>query len=515
MSVTSGDGPGSAPRVGSVPARDAVFGGAPASRDAAASVLDEFLAETSIPRALDLWFGDGRASRDGRARALRVESDVARIDEILRVQLDAVLHHPRFQRIEASWRGLRYLTERLEAHRGGDGPPVKIRVLACSWAEAARDLERAIDFDQSQLFKKIHDDGFGAAGGEPFGLILGDYDLAHKPRPGHPQGDVGALAAMSHVAAASFAPFVAGCHASFFGIDRFAELALPLDLQQTFATPEYARWTAFRKSDDARFVALTVPRVLARRPWRDDGTRADGFRYHEDASNPDGSGLLWGTAVYAFGSVVVRAFAEWSWPAEIRGLGEEGVRKGVVDGLVVDDFETDRAGVAPKIPTDVAVTDRLEHELGDLGFVPLCALEGSRLAAFFATPSVQLPPQFDKRSATNNAKLSTMVQYMLCVSRFAHFVKAMGRDKVGSYSTAAECKRQLEDWLAKYTTGDDDSSPATRARYPLRDAQVEVREQPGKAGAYFCVVHLRPHYQLDQVAAAVRLVTEFAPVRAD
>lgn len=512
--MTAGDDLGSPPPDGRAAARDAVFG-AGVQLSGAADVLDAFLAERSPERAVSLWFGAGALPSDPRARTLRVENDIARIDDLVRAQLDAVLHHPRFQRLEASWRGLRYLAERADAERGGEGPPVKIRVLACSWAETARDLERAIDFDQSQLFRKIHDDGFGAAGGEPFGLILGDYDVSHRPRPGHPQGDVGILAAISHVAAASFAPFVAGCHPSLFGIDRFADLALPLDLAQNFALPEYARWTAFRKSEDSRFVALTVPRVLARLPWRDDGTRADGFRYHEEASLPDGSGLLWGTAVYAFGSVVARAFAEWSWPAEIRGLGDEGIKKGVVDGLCVPDFETDRAGVAPKIPTDVVVTDRLEHELGDLGFISLCPLDGTRLAAFFATPSVQLPAQYDKRGTTNNAKLSTMVQYMLCVSRFAHFVKAMGRDKVGSYSTAAECRRELEDWLAKYTTGDDDASPATRARYPLRDAQVEVREQPGKAGAYFCVVHLRPHYQLDQVAAAVRLVTEFAPVRAD
>ncbi len=501
-------------------ARDAISAGVLATRESAARAdlaLCAFLAEPLPDRALSLWFGDELLPAGDRARArldLRVANDIARIDEMLRLQVDAVLHHPRFQQIEASWRGLMYLVERADLHRGGEGPPVKIRVMSCSWPELARDVERAIEFDQSQLFRKIHDAEFGAAGGEPFGLVLGDYDVSHRPRPGHGAGDVAVLAAIAHVAAAAFAPFVVGCHPSLFGVDRFADIAQQLDLVKTFALPEYTRWTAFRRMDDARFVALALPRVLSRLPWRDDGSRADGFRYHEDTSLPDGSGLLFGTAVYAFGSVVARAFAESSWPAEIRGLGDEGARRGVVEGLVVPDFETDGKGVAPKIPTDVLVTDRLEHELGDLGFMALCPLDGTRLAAFFGTPSAQLPPHFDKRAAANNAKLSSMIQYMLCVSRFAHFVKAMGRDKVGSYATAAECQRQLEDWLGKYTTADDDASPATRARYPLRDAHVEVREHPAKPGAYFCVVHLRPHYQLDQIAAAVRLVTEFAPVRA-
>jgi type VI secretion system ImpC/EvpB family protein len=473
--------------------------------------LDEFLREPSPREALLRWLA-WRApdaehfSKDEVVRLLG--RDVARLDALLTRQVNAILHHPRFQRLEASWRGLRYLTEQADGAEN-----VKIRVLSVSWSEIARDLERAIEFDQSQLFRKVYNDEFGTPGGEPFGLLLGDYEIRPRPSAEHPVDDVAALGAISQVAAAAFAPFVAGVHPSMFGLDQFSELEQPLHLDKTFNQLEYLKWNAFRQTEDARFVGLTLPRVLMRLPYEDDGSRVDGFRFHEDVASPDRSAYLWGNAAYAFGAVVVRAFAETGWLAGIRGVERDALKGGLAPGLPVHCFSTDRHGVAPKCSTDVVVGDFQEQELSELGFISLCHCADTEFSAFYGNHSVQIPKRYDEAAATMNARISAMLQYMLCVSRFAHYLKVAARDKIGAFSEAHECEDYLNHWLQQYVTSDSEAPTEVKARYPLREASVRVREHPGKPGSYLCVAHLWPHLELDEATSTLKVTTELSPAQ--
>jgi type VI secretion system ImpC/EvpB family protein len=471
--------------------------------------LDRFLAEPDPWKALCLWLGltpdVGRIpSKEDVGRAL--SQNLALLDRLLARQVNAIIHAPAFQRLEASWRGLRYLVEELP-----QGESIKVRVLNLTWKELNRDLERALEFDQSQLFRKIYSDEFGTPGGQPFGLVLGDYEIHPRPSEEQPTDDVGALVGLSAVAAAAFAPFIIGLHPSFLELDRFADLDRPMDLGKIFEQVDFLKWRAFRHSEDSRFVGLTLPRVLRRLPYRDDGTRDDRFRFREEVEDPTCECYLWGTAVYAFGAVVVRAFAESAWPAEIRGTPDGGLGGGLVPRLPSHGFATDRPGVAPRGPTDGVVTDALEKDLGELGFVPLVRVPDTELAVFYGNQSAQRPKKFDREGAEANAKLSTMLQYVLCVSRIAHYIKIMGRDKAGSFASADECQRYIQNWLNNLCIANENASAELKARHPLREASVEIREHPGKPGSYFSVIHLRPHYQLDQMVTGVRLATELAP----
>jgi type VI secretion system protein ImpD len=475
----------------------------------AGNALDQFLAEPSPWKALCLWLGPAARQRgpDLKCRlAQRLNRDIARIDALLTRQVNAILHHPGFQKLEASWRGLQYLVRQVP-----EGENVKVRVLNLSWRELTRDLERALEFDQSQLFRKVYNEEFGIAGGEPYGLLVGDYELHHRPGPDHPIDDVSALMSLSGVAAAAFAPFVAAAHPSLLQLGSFTELELPLNLPRTFEQAEYLKWRALRQTEDARFIALTLPRVLMRLPYKDDNSRADGFRFREDVEAPDRRQYLWGNAAYAFAAVVVRAFCQSGWLAGIRGV-ERGVEGGgLVTGLPVHSFGTDRTGVAPRCSTDAIITDAQEKELGELGFIPLCPCQDTDRAAFYGNQSVQKPAKYDELAATVNARLSAMLQYILCVSRFAHYLKVISRDKIGSFAGPAEVEAHLQRWLHQYLMGDDEGSLELKARYPLREAKAKVRERPDKPGSYLCVIHLRPHFQLDQMVTAVKLVTELAP----
>lgn len=436
----------------------------------------------------------------------RLDNAVAAIDELLTEQLNAILHHPRFQRLEASWRGLQFLTRQSAAKQG-----VRVRVLNLAWQELVRDVERAIEFDQSQFFQKIYSEEFGSPGGEPFGAILGDYEVSHRASITHASKDVDVLESLSSVAAAAFAPMVMGAHPSLFGLDDFSALGTPLNLPRTFEQLEYLQWRRFREAEDARFIGLVLPRVLMRVPYEDQGLRAESFRFVERVNGPDNSRYLWGSAVYAVGSVLVRAFDQSGWLASIQGV-ERGVETGgLVTGLPQHSFGTDAVGLAPKYSTDVMITDSDEKELGELGFMPLCVCKDSDWSAFYGSASVQKPKVYDELPATVNARLSAMMQYMFCVSRFAHYLKVIGRDRIGSFATAQEVQNYLQRWLLNYTVDADDASMQAKARAPLREGRVEVREKPGKPGSYYCVMHLRPHFQLDQVVTAVKLVTELAP----
>jgi type VI secretion system ImpC/EvpB family protein len=323
--------------------------------------------------------------------------------------------------------------------------------------------------------------------------------------------DLDALRNVSQVAAAAFAPFIASADPSLLGLDSFAELQRPMNLAEIFEQPEYAKWRSLRASEDSRFVGLTMPRILMRLPYKDESSRVDRFRFAEDTSGRGIGGYLWGNAAYAFGAVLIRAFSQSGWLADIRGVRRDLEEGGLVTGLPVESFGTDRQGVAIKSCTDVVITDVQENHISELGFMPLCQCKGTDYAAFYSNASIQKPATYDEQYATANAKISAMLQYMLCVSRVAHYLKVMGREKVGSFMEAQDCESFLNEWLQKYTTHDEDAPQEIKARYPLREARAEVREQPGKPGSYYCVVRLQPHYQLDNMASTIAMTTELAP----
>jgi type VI secretion system protein ImpD len=474
--------------------------------------LDAFLEAPDPAVALAAWFGDfrqlGRPLDAGRVAAA-LDRDIAAIDALMSDQVDAVLHARRFQRLEAIWRGSAYLVRQ----SAGD-EEVKIRLLDLSWAELCRDLERAVEFDQSQLFDKVYNAEFGMPGGEPYGLLIGDYEVRHRRAAGHPTDDIAALKNMSQVAAAAFAPFVVGASPAMLGLDGFGELALPLDLGSLFRQVEYSRWRSLRDSEDARFVGVTLPRVLMRLPYRDDPGRTDRFRFREDTSAQDLSGYLWATAGFAFAAVAIRAFADFGWFADIRGAPRDHLAGGMVAGLPVPSFATDAEGVAQTYSTDASISERLENELSAFGFIPLSDAKQTEYAVFYGNQSVQQPKRYDRALATANAQLSAMLQYILCVSRFSHYVKVLARDRIGSFESPEDCESFLSNWLMDYVTGDDNAPLAVKAQYPLREASVQVREAAGRPGEFMASINLRPHFQLDQVVSSFKLVTEVAGPKA-
>jgi len=488
---------------------DALVEAAAADPDAMGEVLEQFLREPSPGKALALWLGRSPAVRGGLTKgqvARQLNRDIARLDALLSAQVNAILHHPSFQRLEASWRGLHYLVRLVP-----DGENIKVRVLNVSWRELTRDLERSLEFDQSQLFRQVYGNEFGTPGGEPFGVLLGDYEIRPRPGPGHPIDDIASLLAIAAVAAAAFAPFIAGAHPSLLDLDAFAGLERLANLSRTFEQPDYLKWRAFRRLEEARFVGLTLPRVLMRLPYPDCAPRVDGFRFREEVAKPDRSRYLWGNAAYAFGAVLIRTFAQSGWLAAIRGVPAGDEAGGLVTGLPVPAFATDKPGIASRCSTDAVITDAQDKELGELGFLPLCHCQDTEFAAFHGNQSAQKPAQYDELPATINARLSAMLQYVFCVSRVAHYLKVISRDKIGSFAGPADCEAYLRRWLSGYTNSNEKASLELRARYPLREARVQVRERPDKPGQYLCVTHLRPHFQLDQMVSAVKLVTELAP----
>ncbi len=490
---------------------------AAAERGEGAVPAGEAAEEGSWVRSVVALFGPagpfgGPWTRAGLFHAL--DAAIADIDVRLSVQLDAILHHRRFQRLEASWRSLRRLVRLAD-----ECDNTKVRVLHIGWPELCRDLDRAIEFDQSQAFGKIYSEEFGTPGGEPFGLIIGDYEVQHRRTADHPTDDIAALKAMSEVAAAAFAPFIVAAAPAFFGVDSFRDLTLPIDFANVFRSAEYARWRTLQEGEDARFVGIVLPRVLARRPYGDDGTRFDGFRYREAIEDEVGERHLWGSAAYAFAAVVIRGFGGSGWFTDLRGARRERLvvgdslqpHGGLVAHLPAVHFATDQAGLVVKPSSEIALTERQEKDLADLGFLPLLAAKDTEFCIFYSNQSIQLPRTYDSAAATANARISAMLQYILCVSRFAHYLKVMARDRVGSFSTPEQCEDALQHWLRDYCTSNANPSPELMARCPLRQGRVEVSEPPGRPGSYRCIVHLRPHSQVDQVVSEFRLVTELAP----
>ncbi len=419
---------------------------------------------------------------------------IGELDKKLSAQLNEVMHHADFQRLEATWRGLHYLV-----HHSETGEDLKVRVMNVKKQELFKDLEKAVEFDQSQLFKKVYEAEYGVLGGTPYGMLVGDYEFS---RTGE---DVQLLKMISNVAAAAHAPFVANASAKMFNLEGYTELPNPRDLAKVFDAVEYAPWKSFRESEDSRYVALTLPRVLSRLPYGQDFKRVEEFNFEEFVDGKDHAKYLWMGAAWAYASRITDAFAQYGWMARTRGV-EGG---GKVEDLPVHTFPTDEGDVAMKCPTEIAITDRREFELSNLGFLPLLHAKGKDFAVFMGAQSCQKPKQYFDAAANSNAELSTKFNLILNTSRFAHYLKVMARDKIGSFMEVAECGAWLNNWIQNYVTpnpervGDD-----VKARCPLADARVEVRAVKGKPGYYEAVAYLRPHYQLEALTTSMRLVAE-------
>jgi type VI secretion system protein ImpC len=419
---------------------------------------------------------------------------IAQIDEIMSKQLSAILHDPNLQKLEASWQGLHNLVFNTET-----GTRLKLRLLNVKRDELQKDLENAVEFDQSALFKKVYEEEYGTFGGTPYSLLIGDYEFGR-----HPSG-MSLLEKISNIAAAAHAPFIAAVDPKLFDMESFGELQTPRDLAKIFESAELIKWRSFRDSEDSRYVALALPRTLMRLPYGPVTNPVDGFNFVEEA-NKDGD-FLWGSAAWALGLRITTAFALYSWCAAIRGY-EGG---GLVSGLPIYTFKADDGGLAVRCPTEIAITDRREKELSDLGFVALCYRKGTDSAAFFGSQTTNKPKVYIEDSATANARLSSQLPYILAASRFAHYIKVIMRDRIGSFMTQDNVSTLLNQWISQYVLLDDSASQELKARYPLREARVDVTDDPAKPGCYKAVVFLRPHFQLDELAVSIRLVATLPP----
>lgn len=422
-----------------------------------------------------------------------INQRIADIDRMLSSQLNEILHHEAFQKLEGSWRGLKYLMDQTET-----GVQCKIKVLNVSKKDLLRDLKKAPEFDQSALFKQVYEEEFGQFGGAPFGSLVGNYEFGRGPE------DMELLEKIAQVASAAHAPFLSAADPGFLNLESYSQLNAPRDIAKIFDSTEYAKWKSFRQSEDSRYVGLCLPRMLIRLPYGKDGTSVDAFNYEENVDGTDYKKYCWANAAFAMGARITSAFNLYGWCAAIRGV-EGG---GLVEGLPVHNFRTDSGEVAMKCPTEVPIPDRREKELADQGFVPLVHCKDTDYAAFFSVQSAQKPKVYDKDAANANARLSAQLPYILACSRFAHYLKAMMRDKIGSFMSRTDCERWLNQWITNYVTPDDTAAPSVKAQRPLRDAKIEVQEIPGKPGAYRAVAFLRPHFQLDELSMSLRLVAE-------
>ncbi len=423
---------------------------------------------------------------------------IAAIDKQLSKQLAAVMHHPKFSQLEGTWRGLHYLVMNSET-----SSTLKLRCINVSKKELYKDLSKAVEFDQSQIFKKIYENEFGTPGGEPYGALIGDYQWTNHP------DDIECLSMMSNVAAAAFAPFISAADPKLFGFEEFTELSKPRDLEKIFDSIEYTKWRSFRDSEDSRFVTLTMPRALARLPYGAATKPVEEFAYEEAPYDEKGNAkamahqdYCWMNSAYVMGARLTDAFSQYGWCVAIRGA-EGG---GKVSNLPVHIFQSDDGDSDMKCPTEIGITDRREAELSKLGFLPLCHYRNTDYSVFFGAQTTQKPKKYDRPEATANAAISARLPYIMATSRFAHYLKVMARDKIGSFMEASDCEAWLNRWILNYVNGDPTAGPELKAKYPLAEAKVQVKEIPGKPGSYNAVAYMRPWLQMEELSTSLRMV---------
>ncbi|HEX9983248.1 MAG TPA: type VI secretion system contractile sheath large subunit [Thermoanaerobaculia bacterium] len=494
---------------------------APEAKPAAAAVTETATATATEGSLLDQIITRGKLARDEdqkvRAKDLvaefvhqildegmtisrdtmtMIQAQIARIDELISNQLNEVLHNAEFQKLEASWRGLHYFVMNTET-----STRLKIRLLPISKAELFKDLDQAVEFDQSAIFKKVYEEEYGTFGGNPYSLLIGDFEFGRNAQ------DMALIEKMASVAAAAHAPFLSAASPKLFDMDSFTDLGNPRDLAKLFESSELIKWRSFQATEDARYVTLTLPHILLRLPYGPDTVPTEDFKLVEDVDGRNHAKYLWGNAAYALGQRITNAFALYGWCAAIRGV-EGG---GLVQGLPTHTFKTDEGDVALKCPTEIAITDRREKELDNLGFVSLCHCKGQDYAAFFGGQTVQKPKMYDTDAANANARISARLPYILAAARFAHYLKVICRDKIGSFQTKDSLALYLNRWITTYVLGTDDAGQELKAQYPLREARIDVFDVPGKPGAFRAVAFLRPHFQLEELTASIRLVAELPP----
>ncbi|EAQ80432.1 type VI secretion system contractile sheath large subunit [Blastopirellula marina] len=446
------------------------------------SYIEEFVRQASKDQ--------NKVSKDA---ATKINFWIAELDKKLSAQLNEVMHHEKFQALESSWRGLSFLV-----HESETGTSLKIRVMNATKHDLLKDLETAVEFDQSAIFKKIYEEEYGQLGGQPYGLLIGDYEFSRRPE------DINLLKLMSNVAAAAHAPLISAASPTLFNLDSFSDLPNPRDLAKIFEGATHTSWRSFRDSEDSRYVALTLPHVLSRLPYGEEFKKVEEFNFEEAVDGKDYHKYLWMNAAWAYGVRITNAFSKYGWFAKVRGV-EGG---GKVENLPVHTFPTDDGDIAMKCPTEIAISDRREFELSNLGFLPLLHAKNTDYAVFMGAQSAQKPKVYFDDDANSNAELSSKINFLLCVSRFAHYLKVMARDKIGSNLEVAEAERWLNSWISNYVCDPATAGDETKAKCPLSDARVEVREVKGKPGWYEAVAWLRPHFQLETLEASMRLVAE-------
>jgi type VI secretion system protein ImpC len=489
--------------------KKAASAAATTTTDAGASLLDQIT--SMMPRAVE------KPRRDELIRALVEQSlqgtvqfdrnvtktinrAMAAIDAAMSKQLAAIMHHDSFQKLEGSWRGLHHLVMNSET-----GAQLKIRAFNVSKRELFKDLDKAVEFDQSQAFKKIYEAEFGSPGGEPYAALIGDYEFTNHPE------DIDLLSKMSQISAAGFCPFVTAAGAELLGMESFEELSKPRDLEKIFLDVSYAKWRSFRESDDSRFAVLTMPRTLARLPYGSQTKPVEEFNYEEveldakgNSKKVDHSNYCWMNTAYVMGTRLTNAFAQTGWCTAIRGA-ENG---GKVEGLPAHIFTDDDGDTDLKCPTEIAITDRREAELSKLGFLPLCHYKNTDYAVFFGAQTAQKAKKYDRPEATANAAISARLPYIMASSRIAHYLKCIARDKIGSFMERQDCEDWLKRWIANYVSADPKPSADIKARYPLAEAEIKVEEVPGAPGSYNAVAYLRPWLQLEELTTSLRMVAK-------
>jgi len=472
----------------------------------AGSILDQVLSatkQTERSRAEDLIRTLTEEAMKGTVTYSKnvtqtINQAIAALDASLSKQLAKVMHHPDYLKLEGSWRGLHHLVMNSET-----STKLKIKAFNISKRELFKDVDKAVEFDQSQIFKKLYENEFGSPGGEPYGALIGDYEFSNHPE------DVELLSKMSNVAAAAFCPFVTAADPKLFGFQDWTELSKPRDLAKIFDTAEYAKWKSFRESEDSRFVVLTMPRTLARLPYGAATKPIEEFGYEE--GELDGAGrpkelkhqeYCWMNAAYAMGTKLTEAFAKYGWCTAIRG--REG--GGTVSGLPTHVFMDETGGADMKCPTEIALTDRRGAELDKLGFLPLCHYKNEDFAVFFGAQTAQKPKKYDRPEATANAEINARLPYIMASSRIAHFLKVMARDKIGSFMEVKDCEDWLNRWIKGYVNSNANAGQEMKARYPLAEAKISVAEIPGKPGSFNAVAHLRPWLQFEELTTSLRMV---------
>lgn len=431
----------------------------------------------------------------GRDAVASIQAIIAELDRKLTEQVNVIIHNEDFQKLEGSWRGLHHLVNNTETDEN-----LKIRVLNISKKEAGKVLKRfkGTAWDQSPLFKKIYEDEYGTPGGAPYGCLIGDYEFDHSAP------DVEMLAGIAQIAAAAHSPFMTAAAPTLFNMESWRELSDPRDLTKIFQTPEYAAWRSLRESEDSKYIGMTMPRFLSRIPYGAKTAPVDEFDFEEDTEGADHSKYTWSNSAYAMGVNINRAFKLYGWCARIRGV-ESG---GMVEGLPVHSFPTDDGGMDMKCPTEIAITDRREAELGKNGMLPLSHWKNSDFAVFVGGQSLHKPAEYDDPDATANANLGARLPYLFATTRFAHYLKCMVRDKIGSFKERADMENWLSKWISNYVESDPGASEAMKAKRPLAAAEVKVEEVEGNPGYYTSKFFLRPHYQLEGLTVSLRLVSK-------